>query len=186
MYLSAFLAAALSTSAYAAAACTAKDRLYYANQVPVSYSQTGPVATEESFSQIPFGVGSLSGPCETVIYPNGGPGIIVGETGEDVVRFGTTTRQGFYSVTGKYEDFPQNGTTVIYTNVTLGVESDVDSGVTFAGQVYLDFNTACRISAVRAFAEVPKYIDGQPTNLSQILSFPDLPLLSVPFVPGTG
>jgi hypothetical protein len=39
-------------------------------------------------------------------------------TGNDVVNFGTETRQVFSSVTGEYVDFPDNGTTVIYTNVT--------------------------------------------------------------------
>ena len=51
-------------------------------------------------------------------FPNGGGPIPVGVTGNDVVNFGTATRQVFSSVTGEYVDFPRNGTTVIYTNVT--------------------------------------------------------------------
>ena len=51
-------------------------------------------------------------------FPNGGGPIPVGVTGNDVVNFGTATRQVFSSVTGEYVDFPDNGTTVIYTNVT--------------------------------------------------------------------
>lgn len=47
-----------------------------------------------------------------------------------------------------------NGTTVIYTNVTLGVQSLVPIPVTFSGQVYVDFNTDCRIYGVRAYAEM--------------------------------
>lgn len=42
----------------------------------------------------------------------------------------------------------------IYTNVTLGVSSIVPIPVTFSGQVYLDFNNDCRITAVRAYAEI--------------------------------
>lgn len=100
------------------------------------------------------------------------------------MTFGTTTRQAFFEVTGQYTDFPQNGTTLINTNVTLGVMSAISSGVTFAGQVYLDFNEACRITAVRAFAQVPAFINGQPTDLGKILGIPKLPLPSIPFIPG--
>lgn len=51
-------------------------------------------------------------------FPNGGGPVPVGVTGNDVVNFGTESRQVFSSVTGEYVDFPDNGTTVIYTNVT--------------------------------------------------------------------
>ena len=110
-------------------------------------------------------------------YPNGGSGVVVGVTGQGVVNFGTETRQVFSSVTGVYQDFGQNGTTVIYTNVTLGVQSDVVIPVTFSAQVYLDFNVNCRIFAVRAYAEIPTYINGMPTMLYQYLGIPQTPLI---------
>lgn len=109
-------------------------------------------------------------------YPNGGTGIPVAVTGNGVVTFGTTTRQVFSKVTGNYVDFPANGTTVIYTDVTLGVRSDLPIPVTFAGQVYLDFTADCRISAVRAYAEVPTEINGQPTDIYKLLGLPNIPL----------
>jgi hypothetical protein len=39
---------------------------------------------------------------------DGLPGAPVGFTGNDVVNFGTATRQAFSKVTGFYTDFPQN------------------------------------------------------------------------------
>lgn len=66
-------------------------------------------------------------------YPNGGGPVLVGVTGQGVVNFGTETRQAFSSVTGRYVDFPHNGTTVIYTEVTLGVNSVVPIPTTFSG-----------------------------------------------------
>ncbi|KAF2165799.1 hypothetical protein M409DRAFT_55666 [Zasmidium cellare ATCC 36951] len=122
--------------------------------VPYAYSQPDPVSTYNAFNAIPFGVPDHNGSCGTVIYPNGGGPVPVAVTGSGVVNFGTETRQVFSKVTGQYVDFPDNGTTVIFTNVTLGVQSLVPIPVTFSGQVYIDFNTNCRISAVRAYAEM--------------------------------
>jgi hypothetical protein len=82
----------------------------------------------------------------------------------------------FSSVTGQYKDFGSNGTTVIYTNVTLGVSSIVPVPVTFSGQVYLDFNNNCRITAVRAYAEIPTYINGKPVTIYQLLPIPKIPI----------
>jgi hypothetical protein len=128
-------------------------------------------------------------------FPNGGGPIPVGVTGNDVVTFGTSTRQVFSSVTGEYVDFPRNGTTVIYTNVTcmycssyelrsyvlticaiVGVSSIVPIPVTFSGQVYLDFTADCRIEAVRAYAEIPTYIAGKPVTIYELLPIPTLPI----------
>lgn len=101
----------------------------------------------------------------------------VGVTGNGVVDFGTETRQIFSKVTGEYKDFGANGTAVIYTNVTFGVSSTIPVPVTFAGQVYLDFNANCRITAVRAWAEIPRYINGQPTDIYKLLPIPKIPLV---------
>lgn len=57
----------------------------------------------------------------------------------------------------------------------MGVNSVVPIPVTFSGQVYLDFNPDCRITAVRAYAEVPTYIDGKPFDLYKFLPLPQLP-----------
>lgn len=65
---------------------------------------------------------------------------------------------------------------MIYTNVTLGVSSIVPIPVTFSGQVYLDFNNDCRITAVRAYAEIPTYINGQPTDIYKLLPIPKIPI----------
>jgi hypothetical protein len=56
--------------------------------------------------------------------------------------------------------------------MVVGVSSIVPIPVTFSGQVYLDFNTDCRITAVRAFAQVPTYINGQPTDIHDLLPIP--------------
>ncbi|PIA88707.1 hypothetical protein CB0940_06836 [Cercospora beticola] len=160
---------------FSSGTCTAERRIAISGQVPFAYAQPGVTAVREAFRDIPFGVPDLDGSCVTQIWPNGGGPITVGVTGNGVVNFGVATRQAFSSVTGQYVDFPQNGTTVIYTNVTLGVSSIVPAPVTFSGQVYLDFNTDCRITAVRAFAQVPTYIGGRPTDLWQLLPIPPTP-----------
>lgn len=48
---------------------------------------------------------------------DGLPGAPVGFTGNDVVAFGTLTRQAFSEVTGRYTDFAHNNSMVIATNV---------------------------------------------------------------------
>jgi hypothetical protein len=110
-------------------------------------------------------------------YPNGGGPVPVGVTGNGVVAFGTETRQVFSKVTGEYSDFGANGTALILTNVTLGVSSIVPVPVTFSGQVYLDFNANCRITAVRAFAQIPRYIAGVPVDIYKLLPIPKVPIM---------
>ncbi|KAM3424402.1 hypothetical protein BST61_g6409 [Cercospora zeina] len=160
---------------FSSGTCTAERRIAISGQVPFAYAQPGVIAVREAFQDIPFGVPDLDGSCVTQIWPNGGGPITVGVTGNGVVNFGTTTRQVFSEVTGEYVDFAQNGTTVIYTNVTLGVNSVLPIPVTFSGQVYLDFNPDCRITAVRAFAQIPTFINGQPTDLHDLLPIPPTP-----------
>lgn len=177
----------------ARALCTAEERLYWANQVPVAYSKNDGT-TYDTFNAIPFGAPDHAGVCATLIYPNGGNGVPASVTGQGVVNFGTETRQLFSRVTGEYVDFPDNGTTVILTNVTLGVRSSeyshewtrsperhadmlivVPIPVTFFAHVYLDFNADCRIYGVRAFAQIPTNIAGQAVDIYQLLQIPKLP-----------
>jgi hypothetical protein len=58
----------------------------------------------------------------------------------------------------------------------VGVSSIVPIPVTFSGQVYLDFTADCRIEAVRAYAEIPTYIDGKPVTIYELLPIPQLPV----------
>ncbi|SMQ46696.1 unnamed protein product [Zymoseptoria tritici ST99CH_1A5] len=173
--LAAVVGSAVALPQFTSGTCTPERRIAIAKQIPYAYSQDGVVAVYEAFHDIPFGVGNLDGPCVTEIYPNGGGPVLVGVTGQGVVNFGTETRQAFSSVTGRYVDFPHNGTTVIYTEVTLGVNSVVPIPTTFSGEVYLDYNSDCRITAVRAYAEVPTYILGQPTDIYKLLPIPKIP-----------
>ncbi|KAI5368181.1 hypothetical protein Slin15195_G033150 [Septoria linicola] len=175
MFASILLATAALVGFSSAQACTAAERIRISGLVPFAYSQPDPISTFDEFSKIPFGVPDLAGSCVTQIYPNGGGPITVGVTGKGVVNFGVASRQAFSSVTGQYVDFGANGTTVIDTNVTLGVASAVPVPVTFSGQVYLDCNNNCRITAVRAFAQVPTYILGQPTDIYKFLPVPKVP-----------
>ena len=65
---------------------------------------------------------------------------------------------------------------VLTTFATVGVNSVVPIPVTFSGQVYLDFTADCRILAVRAYAEIPTYINGKPVTIYELLPIPTLPL----------
>jgi hypothetical protein len=56
------------------------------------------------------------------------------------------------------------------------VSSIVPVPVTFSGQVYLDFNANCRITAVRAFAQIPRYIAGKPVDIYKLLPIPKVPI----------
>ncbi|KAF2485853.1 hypothetical protein BDY17DRAFT_309143 [Neohortaea acidophila] len=158
--------------------CPAATTLEYAQRVVYAYAQTAPGATYAAFESIPFGVGGKSGACTTVIIPDGtGCQIPVGTTGNGVVQFGTETRQAFSQVTGQYETFP-NGTSLIRTNVTLGVRNLVPVPFTFTGEVYLDFNSDCDIYAVRAYAQVPTKVLEQEFQLAgiPIAACTDLPV----------
>jgi len=77
--------------------------------------------------------------------------------------FALTTRQVFSDVTGRYVDFPLNGTTDIIVNVTLGILHGIlPIPVIFSANVYLDYNEDCTIDTARAFAQIP-------TNIANLL-----------------
>lgn len=107
-------------------------------------------------------------------------------------------------MTGRYIDFAENATTVINTNVTLGVLHAVGevfffpimSGrslatddtisfsftaipVTFNADVFLDYDESqCLITEIRAIARIPTQVGGvpiQPPILDTLLSFSSLP-----------
>lgn len=94
--------------------------------------------------------------------------------------FALTTRQVFSDVTGRYVDFPLNGTTDIIVNVVCNIQLFRDTmlilwnqtlgilhgilpiPVTFSANVYLDYNEDCTIDTARAFAQIP-------TNIANLL-----------------
>ncbi|KAL2069383.1 hypothetical protein VTL71DRAFT_14062 [Oculimacula yallundae] len=167
MFNQVFLAAlAMLSAVNGAAVCTPEQRIAGGKGVIFAYAQTTPGATLAAFRNIPFGIGGFEGKCITTILADGLPGAPVGFTGNDVVAFGTATRQVFSEVTGFYTDFPQNNSMVINNaNVTLGVRNLIPVPVTFNADVYLDYSPApdCRVQAVRAYARIPSEVLGLMT-----------------------
>lgn len=87
------------------------------------------------------------------------------------------TRQIFTRVTGLYDDYV-NGTTIIHTNVTLGLAHSVAVPVTFYADVYLTYDLSnCLMEKIQAFATIPTDIGGIPITppiLPQILALSPL------------
>ncbi|EME78741.1 uncharacterized protein MYCFIDRAFT_178849 [Pseudocercospora fijiensis CIRAD86] len=103
--------------------------------------------------------------------PNGGPAIPVAIDRTTTYDFALGTRQLFSRVTGLYTDY-NNGTTIIHTNVTLGVLHSVAIPVTFYADVYLFYDLAdCLMQKIQAFATIPTQVGGveiSPPILPQI------------------
>ncbi|KAK5168959.1 uncharacterized protein LTR77_006268 [Saxophila tyrrhenica] len=154
MLFPALLTAATLTG-LASAACSAETRLAGAKQVVYSYNLSGLGQSAAGFKEVPFGAPGAGGGCVTTLIADGTCPIPVATTGSGTYDFAVETRQVFSDVTGEYIDFADNGTTLINTNVTLGVRDIVGIPITFAGHVYIDHNDDCRIYQVRAYAEVP-------------------------------
>lgn len=151
-----------------AQSCTADQRLAGAEAIPYAYNLTPLGAAAAAFNQVPF-----ASDCTINIFPNGGPGVPTAVDGKTTVDFAIATRQLFSEVTGEYTDVPETFSTIIHTNVTLGVRNLVPIPVTFYADVYLDYNTDCKIKAVRADATIPTQI------LGLILHPPSLGLLPI-------
>lgn len=98
--------------------------------------------------------------------------IPVATTGAGTYEFAVETRQVFSHLTGEFIDFPENGTTLINTNVTLGVRNNVPIPFTFLGHVYMDYNEDCRIYQARAFAQVPIEVLGLAFSTAGIPPLP--------------
>lgn len=98
--------------------------------------------------------------------------IPVATTGAGTYEFAVETRQVFSHLTGEFIDFPDNGTTLINTNVTLGVRNNIPIPFTFLGHVYMDYNEDCRIYQARAFAQVPIEVLGLAFSTAGIPPLP--------------
>jgi hypothetical protein len=68
--------------------------------------------------------------------PNGGPAIPVAVDETTTKDFAIAARQVLSQVTGQFTDLPNNDTTIIHTNVTLGALHSVALPVTFYADVY--------------------------------------------------
>ncbi|GAA5975446.1 hypothetical protein JCM11641_004266 [Rhodosporidiobolus odoratus] len=150
-------AGALVSLVHASPVCTSEKRIAIVKQIPAAYNKNELGGTASGFAAIPF-----ADSCPTFIAADGLPPVYVSQTGNDIRAFGTLTRQVFSHVTGEYTDFA-NGTTLINTDVTLGIRSIIPLPVGFAGQVYCDFDESCRIKAV------PNQILGVHTDLAYVL-----------------
>ncbi|KAE8445868.1 hypothetical protein EG329_012791 [Mollisiaceae sp. DMI_Dod_QoI] len=150
-------------NAFAAATCTAAQRLASSEQAVYDYNLS-PAASDVAFTQLPFAEN-----CQISIAADGLPAVPVAVDRTTAVAFTIYSRDLFSSVTGEYLDFPANGTTVITTNVTLGVLGIITVPVTYSAHVYLDYNTDCEIVNVRAFAQIPSQVLGLLINPPSLL-----------------
>ncbi|CZT25460.1 uncharacterized protein RCC_11192 [Ramularia collo-cygni] len=136
--------------------CTPEYRLAGAQQIIFAYNRVQPGESAAAFQRLP-----LRDDCKVTILANGLPGVPVAIDRTTTVDFATASREAFSRVTGIYKDFPENGTTVINTNVTLGVLHAVALPVTFNADVYLDYDVSqCLMTAIRAYARVPTQVGG--------------------------
>ncbi|KAB8338716.1 hypothetical protein FH972_021661 [Carpinus fangiana] len=106
-------------------------------------------------------------PLLTRVYsnPNGLGAITVAVDGSTTYDFALATRQAFTRVTGEYVDFgDQNRTTVIKTEVTLGLLHSIMLPVTFSANVYFYFDASCMIYQITAYATIPSVILGYPVS----------------------
>ncbi|PIA88799.1 hypothetical protein CB0940_06995 [Cercospora beticola] len=152
--------------------CTSEYRVAGAQQVVFAYNLIQPFESEEAFQRVPF-----RDDCQIQINPNGGPAIPVAVDRTTSYDFAVATRQVFSRVTGLYTDF-DNGTTIITTNVTLGVLHGLALPITFSADVYLTYDLSqCLIENVQAFATIPTQIAGidiQPPILDMLLGASEL------------
>ncbi|KAG4420444.1 hypothetical protein IFR04_006460 [Cadophora malorum] len=176
--ISIFLLAVYTTCV--TAVCTPATRLAGAQQVVTAYNLQGIGESATAFSAVPWG-----DQCVITIAANGLPPVPFSYSGSSSYAFGVETRQLFSSVTGEYKDFPDNGTALIKTNVTLGIRSAIPLPVTFFARVYLDYDADCKIQTIRAIApSVPSEVLGAIVNFPS-LGLPGLTalLLLLGFVP---